>query len=358
MKILHVITSLSIGGAETLVADMAIEMNKQHEVTILALGAPDSFLTERVKAANVKVVKLTTNIKSVKNVWWLLKNLNKYDVVHSHLSWAQYFVFIAKILTFNRNTKCFTTEHNTTNRRQENKLFQLFEKQLYSQFSAIICINQAVYEAMKQWQPSLKERFVIIQNGINVTKFNKAQPIAKTHKIRIVMTAAFRHQKDQDTLVKAMVLLPNDYELLLVGNGERKEILEQLVAELQLQEKISFLGIRSDVEQVIKSADVFVLSSHWEGLPLSVIEAMAAGIPIVASEVPGLKETVQGVGLLFEHENPQQLAEIIQTLTADEKLYRKCVEQGKAMSSQYDFKTKVSEHLALYQINKKIGSIK
>lgn len=349
MKILHVINSLSIGGAETLVTDMAIEMNNQHEVTVFVLGGEDSFLTERLQEANVTVVKKTKNIRSLKNLQWLQRNMNKYDVVHSHLSWAQYFVSTAKMIMVSKKVKCFTTEHSTSNRRQESKVFKAIEKRMYNQFQGVICINDAVFNSMEQWQPSLKERFTIIQNGINVTKFVNAIPIQKTNNIRIVMTAAFRHEKDQDTLIKAMKLLPNNYELLLVGNGDRKEILEQLVAELQLKEKISFLGIRSDVEKVIKSADVFVLSSHWEGLPLSVIEAMAAGIPIVASEVPGLKETVQSVGLLFEHENPQQLAETIKTLIADKKLYQKCIDQGKKISSQYDFKNTVKEHIEFYK---------
>lgn len=247
MRILHVINSLVVCGAETLVIDMAIEMNNQHEVTVLVLGGEDSFLTKRLQGANVTVIKKTKNIRSLKNLRWLQRNMNKYDVVHSHLSWAQYFVSIAARI--NKKCKVITTEHNTSNRRQQNLLFKPIDKIMYAPYDKVIVISEGTKRAMIKWQPQCEKKFVLIHNGINTEKFKIAiadAEIRKSNKVKLLMVAAFRQQKDQDTVVRALNLLDDNYELYLVGDGERRTIVEKLVNELNLNSRVHFLGVRSD----------------------------------------------------------------------------------------------------------------
>ena len=108
-----------------------------------------------------------------------------------------------------------------------------------------------------------------------------------------VMVAGFREAKDQDTLIRAIALLPAQYRLWLVGDGVRRAELESTITSAGVSERVSLLGIRSDVPQVLKSADVVVMSSHWEGLSLSNIEGMSSGRPFVASDVDGLREVIR-----------------------------------------------------------------
>ena len=103
-----------------------------------------------------------------------------------------------------------------------------------------------------------------------------------------------------------MAQLSESYRLQLVGNGPRLTELEALVQKLRLADRITFLGNRTDIPELMETSDVMVLSSHWEGLSLSSIEGMASGRPFVASDVDGLREVVQGAGVLFPRATRQR----------------------------------------------------
>ena len=158
-KILQVINTLGIGGAETLVKDLSILLNDQYDVTLFVLGGKDTFLTEQLKENNIKVIKKTEKIRSIKNLLWLFKNIDKYDVIHSHLSYAQYLVAINKI--FHPNKVYVTTEHSTFNRRQGMKIFKWIEYFVYSCYDKTIVISQGTEEALIKWQPSIENKVVV-----------------------------------------------------------------------------------------------------------------------------------------------------------------------------------------------------
>ncbi|MGL5295543.1 MAG: glycosyltransferase [Culicoidibacterales bacterium] len=348
MKILHVINTLAIGGAETLVTDMAIEMSSTHEVTVLVLGGEDSFLTTRLEKERVSVIKLTTKIKSFQNFLWLKKNMNKYDVIHAHLSWAQYFVSIGKI--FNKDLKIFTTEHSTNNRRRNSKILKIMDFCIYSCYDGIIVINEEVKKSLISWQPRMKSKVKTISNGINLEKFRNAKPISRPFdKKIIIMVAGFREAKDHDTLIDAMKYLSDDYILWIVGEGVRRNEIEVKISKHNLVHKVHLLGLRSDVENIIKASDVFVLSSHWEGQPLCVIEAMAAKVPVIGSKVRGLTETIGEAGILFNHQDDRQLAEKIELLCSNETLYNEYIDKGFKKSFKYDLRANCIEYLMFYQ---------
>ena len=164
------------------------------------------------------------------------------------------------------------------------------------------------------------------------------------------MVAAFRPQKDQDTLVHAMTLLPKDqYILWLVGGGERKNEVEALAKNLHVEVYVKFLGLRTDVPDILKTADFIVMSSHYEGLSLSSIEGMSVGKPFIASDVDGLHEITKDTGLLFPEGDAQALADIIQQLSHDPIYYQQIADQCYARAQQYDIKKTVQEYLKVYQ---------
>jgi glycosyltransferase involved in cell wall biosynthesis len=190
-----------------------------------------------------------------------------------------------------------------------------------------------------------------INNGVDVELFHNAEPLRdfQTDKFVVVMVAGFRPQKDQDTFIKAMSLLSSDqYEAWLVGDGERRTSLQLMVDNLRLQEQVKFIGLRTDVPNILKTADVVVMSTHYEGLSLSNIEGMAAGKPFVASDVEGIHEVTQGYGILFPHEDAKALADIIMQLH-DDAAYRqdvatRCYERAR----QFDIGNMVKEYNEVY----------
>jgi glycosyltransferase involved in cell wall biosynthesis len=123
----------------------------------------------------------------------------------------------------------------------------------------------------------------------------------------------------------------------------------QLVQELGLMERVFFLGLRMDVPRLLKTADIVVLSSKYEGLSLSSIEGMASGKPFVASRVPGLSDLVENAGVLFECGNEKELARCIQELIEDPIYYSKVAQACQERAEDYTIEKMVAEHIELYE---------
>lgn len=359
MRIIHIINSLHTGGAEKLLLETIPLYNKKGIKTdVLLLNGSDSpFLKQLEEQKCCTIFSLGKG--SVYNPFLIFKIipfLKKYDIVHVHLFPAQYWVVLAKILSFS-NVKLLFTEHSTTNTRLENKFFKRIDKFSYRHFTKIVCITKEVFLILKEHTGMPTNRFEIILNGVQVDNFKDAVKIRKTtinsaidkEDKLIIMVAGFRLGKGHTTLIKTMKLLPNDTKLLLVGDGVQKNECEKLVEDLKLEKKVLFLGVRLDVNRLLKTADIVVLASDYEGLSLSSIEGMASGNPFVASNVPGLREVVKGAGVLFENRNEVDLANKIQELLDDNLFYKEVSEKCKERAAQYDISIMVEKHLNLYK---------
>jgi glycosyltransferase involved in cell wall biosynthesis len=197
-------------------------------------------------------------------------------------------------------------------------------------------------------------RISTINNGVDVGKIYNAQPDAdllrmKGRRHAIVMVAGFREAKDQDTLVRTMALLDKQrYELWLVGVGTRQQEVAALARQLEVSENVRFLGLRMDVPNVLRAADIIVMSSHWEGLSLSNIEGMAAGKPFIASDVNGLREVTKGYGLLFPEGDAGALANEIQQLTDDQAYYQSVADRCYQRAREYDIKETAEKYYKTY----------
>ena len=162
------------------------------------------------------------------------------------------------------------------------------------------------------------------------------------------MVAGLRIEKDHETVLKAMTHLPDNYSLRLVGDGVKADTLKKMTTDLGLDDRVTFMGVRQDVPDILEQSDIVVLSSHWEGLSLSSIEGMASGRPFVASDVDGLHEMVSGAGVLFEHGNDKDLAEKIQWLCEHPEEYRKVAQCCQDKARQYDISVMAEKYLKLY----------
>lgn len=172
------------------------------------------------------------------------------------------------------------------------------------------------------------DRVVAINNGIDLEPFAHSHAHAFENRVPgIVMAARFSKQKDHETLVRALALLRERGlvpPLLLAGGGSAKhrERIERLVAELELGAQVQFLGLRPDVPQLLMQHQVCALSSHYEGMPLALVEGMAAGCAVVGSAVPGIRELVEPGrnGLLAPEGDAAAWADALQSLLGDTPL--------------------------------------
>lgn len=359
MRLLQVTNSLRSGGAEKLVVDTSILFKEEHqlEVDVLVLDGTETIFYKKLKdKGTVQIQKLGygINMYNPLNIFKLRKYLKAYDVIHVHLFPAFYWIGLAKILT-SSSCKLIITEHNTTNRRRENVFFKLMDRFIYRQYDKIITISDAVDQSVKKHLGPKFDSFQKIYNGIDLESVTSALPYSKTElgfsedDILTIQVASFTPQKDQKTLIEAIQILPEQYKLILVGKGPEKEQMEAFVTEHNLDDKVKFFGVRSDVPKLLKSVDVVVLSSHFEGLSLSSVEGLASGKPFVASRAPGLEEVVEGAGVLFTTGDSQQLSKEIQQLVELSKIDRqKIVDDCVERSKRFDIQLMVKNYVDLY----------
>lgn len=362
MKILQVITSLQLGGAETLVCNLVPRLWKMgHQVDVCVFNGKKTPLTEKLQreAPEAKIIALGKGYYNPLYIFRLAKIMRDYDIIHTHNSSPQLFVAIAKVLC---SVELVSTEHTTSNRKRNWKWYRPIESWMYNQYDSIICISgiaeQKLREYMgRKWYDISSDRYsriTTINNGVDVQAIHNACPDekllkAKSNRNAILMVAGFREAKDQDTIVRALTHLNKDkYEVWFAGTGVRMDEVKQLANNLQLQDKVRFLGLRTDVPNVIKAADIIVMSSHWEGLSLSNIEGMSAGKPFIASDVNGLKEVTKGWGLLFEHGNDKELAALIEKLTENPQYYEKIANRCYERARQFDISQTVEQYDKVY----------
>lgn len=320
MKVLHVITSLGSGGAEKLVVHICNELSKDHEVGLFVLENKNNFFADQV-INNVDLYAANPSKYSLRTLLHLYKAIKKYDVIHVHLFPTLYFVSLFSI--FFHSKKFIFTEHNTTNNRRKIRSFRIIEKLVYNRFSKITCISKAVKKHLVAWIGD-NDKITLLYNFIDTTVINAVVPIDKkelgfsTNDILIVMVASFNNgQKRQQDVIEALAFLPEQYKAIFIGEGSRLNSYEELVNKSDLENRVSFLGKRKDVYSILKACDYGVLSSEWEGFGLVALEYMASGLPSFASNVEGLNEVVQDKNMLFEKNNPQELATKILAFKSD-----------------------------------------
>ena len=347
MKILHIISSLKVGGAQRLLSDLLPLLAQQHEVTLLVNTDIDNAFTSRVKDVGINVIVSRLHVYSWRNIFFIRKLLDNYDIVHVHLFPTVYWAAFA---CFSKRTRLVYTEHSTSNRRREKWYLRPVERFVYSRYWKIISISRQTQDALTAWLKTGNDdkRFVTINNGIDLVAFPMRR--RQSHTLRtLIQVSRFEASKDQDSVIKAMTLLPSDMQLLLVGDGRRLEECKTLATALGVSERVHFLGARPDIPALLQQADIAVQSSHWEGFGLTAIEAMASGLPVIAADVDGLKQVVGSYGLLFAQGDAYMLAQQVKRLITAPSLYQELSEKSVQRASQYDIRTMAAEYVKVYE---------
>lgn len=353
-KVLQIINSPEMGGAEKLVADLTVLLNQQGCATdVLFLRQPDTPLLRDLKEHTTGKV-FSLGMGSVYNpllIFKLMRYLRAYDAVHVHLFPALYWVAMAKWL--GSRAKFIYTEHSTSNNRRNKWYFKLADRLFYRAYHKIVAISPQVQDNLQKHLGYSDSRFLCIANGIRLERFTQAKPYDRETFFKqsgpiLIQVSSFRYPKDQLTVVRGLALLPRDVSLLLVGTGPLQDQVKAEVIELGLEGRVQFLGNRMDVPQLLKTSDIVVLSSYYEGLSLSSLEGMASGA-FVAADSPGLSTVTLGAGLLFTPGNPESFAGAIQSLISDPEYRREVAAACLERASQYDIKKTVQQYQQLYE---------
>jgi glycosyltransferase involved in cell wall biosynthesis len=228
----------------------------------------------------------------------------------------------------------------------------LWADRLMSAFTTTtICVAHGELSAGVRARTCRPDRTVVIHNGVPLDV--PRRPSRDTTPVTLLSVGRLRAPKDFLTLVRAMAALePGSAGLRIAGDGPERAALADEVARLGLESTVELLGTRTDVAELLAGADVFVLSSDSEGLPMSVLEAMAAGLPVVASAVGGVPEAVRDgeTGTLVPPGDSAALAHALRRLVSDPALRDRLGEAGRRrVEREFSLERFEREHLDLYR---------
>lgn len=356
MRILHIITSLRTGGAERLVAELAQRHQAYgDEVEVLLFDGTRTPLVEELKKSGIPVHALGKGFAAMSNPLLLpalarFLRRHPFDFVHTHNTSCQILTAMVPALTR------VTTEHGTINRRRNWRWFKPIDRWMYGRYGRIVCVGEETRKTLSDWleRPELDKKMSVIPNGIDLQRITSATPaddLAKQEGFKILMVSAFRPEKDQQTLIRAMLQLPETYQLFLAGGAETPEnqrIMDDCKA-LAKGQRVHFLGVRSDVPNLLAAANAVVLSSRHEGMSLSALEGMASGKPMIASDVEGMRDLVGGVGLLFPQGDADALAALIREVCENPEKAREIGRKCQERAMQYDIAETAKRYHALYE---------
>lgn len=363
MKILYVVTrSDEIGGAQIHVRDLAEELRcRGHEVVVLAGGKGPLF--NQLKTRGIPYHRIPTLVRPIrpfKEALALFQLIRLYrrekpDLVSLHSSKAGLLGRVAARIT---GTPALFTAHGwafTEGIPKAKRYFYLaLEKMAAPWAERLITVSRFDRELALRRGVGNPEKVVAIHNGMPDVASEEFLARPEKEPVRLVMVARFSRQKDHLTLLEALSSVPEsrDWSLELIGSGPDRGQVVRRARELGLEAKVEFPGEVEDVASRLARSQVFVLASLWEGLPRSIIEAMRAGLPVVASDVGGVGELVsEGQnGYLVQPGDVEGLAEGLRCLLADPDLRARL---GRASRQRYEeqfrFEEMADRTLEVYQ---------
>ncbi|HHL19876.1 MAG TPA: glycosyltransferase family 1 protein [Thiothrix sp.] len=339
VNIVIIITKGDIGGAQIHVKDMATALQALGNTVTIIVGEKREF-TELLESLDIRyhvVENLVREINPVKDfkalhdIRTLLADI-KPDLVSIHSSKAGILGRIATAMnkiptTFTAHGWAFTDGVSA----KKQLIYKTIEKITSYLPARIITVSHYDRGIALKHNICKPEKLIAIQNGIpDIDPSLFADPSKSPP--QLIMVARFQHPKDHQTLVEALLPLKHlPWQLSLVGDGEKalQKACEETITHLGLQEKIQLLGYRSDIDQLMANSHIFLLISNWEGFPLSILEAMRAKLPVIASRVGGVVETIRNGENGYLVNDKKELTQRLKDLITNSKKRTQLGEQAR-----------------------------
>lgn len=328
-KVLCLIDSLASGGAERQMSYLATGLKSRGvdvEVIVFSLG--NDFFESYITSKGVPVIHDEKGINPYKRIFEIVRLVRQKrpDSVIAYKDGVTMAASLARIIC---NFKLIVSERNTT---QELNPYERRKFALYRFADVIVPNSHSQAAFIREHYPKLYQRTKVITNTIDLSRFSSERAICKNDRVNVVILARLFPQKNVLTFLDALAFIRESNKANIhfkwYGSQEDRHYTEQVfrkVAELNLHDLINFYPATKEVDSVLGEADIFCLPSKYEGFPNVVCEAMAAGLPIVASRVSDIPYIVEeGInGFLFDYDNKSDMANKIMSLAnSDSRLLK------------------------------------
>jgi len=282
-------------------------------------------------------------------------DLNRAEIIHAHLFPAQLITGLLRE-SMPIGTQFVTTEHSTANRRRGKFIGRLIDRWFYKQFSGIICVSNGAASELAGWIPEVSGKLEVIFNGIDLSEFTGVISPQFTDRKNILSVGRLTEAKNYHTAIEAFSLLRSrsdlDLQYCIAGGGTLETVLKKHALKLGVSDSVKFLGEVNDIPSLMKQADVFFMPSSREGFGIAAVEAMASGLPVVASNLPGIGDVIgrdQHCGILVDPASPSEMAEALLRLLEDDMLSWEMGSNGSERAGTFSIEITVEKYLELYE---------
>lgn len=366
IHVLHLIYSLATGGAEKVVENYAKFHDRAFFEPVVCSLTSGGFIAERIKISGTEVIMLNKrkgfDIIILPRLIKVIRS-RKIRIVHLHNFSANFWGTIAAVLC--RVPVIFRTEHNVVIKEESllKKIKYLINYTLGYFQKKIISVSEKVKFSHIENDFLFPNKYITVYNGIDPGVFEQNQVgrnifgefnINESYSV-VLKIASLTIQKGHEYFLKAAKLVLNRYSevvFMIVGDGPRRHEVECFTDELGIKKNIIFTGVREDIPALLGLSDIFVLSSLWEGFPITILEAMAASKPIVATDVGGNSEAIiDGItGFLVPPKDEKSLAESILYLLRNKNIAKEMGEKGRdRFEREFSAKIMVKKTEILYE---------
>ncbi len=355
MRVLHIINNLQPAGAEMLVRDLTVRLGQRGWATeVYLLHSTGSWLEIEVRRSVATYSGGTGSVYSPHRFFQLVRflkaNSGRYDLIHVHLFPAQLFVACAATLSLT-DAPIVATEHSTVNRRRNYGWIRPLDRWMYRQFAMTTGVSGAVSNNLTEWLGHAAG--ATVWNGVDVERFQNADRDRLKQELDTslplaLMVGRFHRQKDQATAIRALTHCAN-VGLVLAGDGPELTACTRLATELNVAERVWFVGQRKDIPELIAGSDVYVQCSHAEGFGIAVVEAMAGGLPVIGTDVDGLRQVVGDAGRYFQPGDHRALASSILEVLRDQTLRSELKTRSVSRAQQFHISRTVDRYCQLYE---------
>jgi len=361
LNIVYVITrSDVIGGASVHLMDLASGVRRSgHEITVLVGGK--GMLLDKLREKGLPYVSVDNLVREIDPYHDLLcffelkkkiRALNP-DLIHLHSSKAG---IIGRLVGRSLGVPCIFTAHGwsfTDGVPNNRRLFYKFiEASVASITNAIITVSDYDRSIALKNGVGDPDKIKSIHNGMPDLSIEECRGKSTSY-VRLIMVARFDEPKNQSLLIESLSLLKNlPWELELVGDGPKIKNVKNEAKALGISDRVIFSGACDDVPDRLARADIFLLVSNWEGFPLTILEAMRAGIPVIASDVGGVREAVENKknGYLIKDNDVKPLSIAISSLVESSDLRRDMGREGrKRYEKEFTFDVMLENTMNLYR---------
>lgn len=352
MKIMQIIPSLEVGGAETMCEGLSEMLKQQGQtVTVVSLYRLGTPVSQRLQAAGIRLVFLDKkpglDLLCIPRLRKLIR-AEKPDVIHVHLYALKY----AGIAAMGMKIPMVQTIHNVASYDAEHD--KSINQMLYKSGRVTpVSLSREIQKTVTEFYGLSESETPVIYNGIDLNRCIPKEDYALRQPPEIIHVGRFWEQKNHACMIHAVKLLKEQgqpVKLRFFGDGPLMEQTKQLAAEQGVTDCLEFCGVSDRIFPHLNHADLFILPSKWEGMPMTIIEAMGTGLPVIASDVGGVADMIspEHNGILISPD-AARLAEAITRLLDRAELRARLGENAKIEAIRFSGQTMAKRYLSLYR---------